>query len=678
MSGVAGILNFDASRPSPDAVIAMTRVLAHRGPDDWGVRIDGPCGLGHRRLAIIDKSNAGAQPMGSADGRMWITFDGRIYNYLELKAELTELGFEFRSKSDTEVVLHAYRAWGRSAFERFNGMWALGLWDADRAELVLSRDRFGIKPLCLHKGTTRLLFASEVKALIAVEPRLASIDRGRLASFLTQPVLGPVPATFFEGVESVEPASIVTIDAQGELRRDRYWTFRPPTRRPQVDAEEAAGRVRELVVDAVKLRFRAHVPVGTCLTGGLDSSVIAGVASKILGESPATFSALHPDPKYDERPFVDIMLGELDLSSHEVSPSGDDFIDVVRSSIYHHEQPSVSPDGYALWHVAQAASGEVGVLLDGHGADEVFGGHQSYLLSYYQSLLGLAARGDVSAVARVLSARAEIEALIGEDPLRTIFQGGVDRTRAKYWSPLRNFAIRGLRARLDPQSGLRDALRVVRRAVEKPTIPAVNLLSAELLKRFGGPATERPVVTGDPFVDHMWDSLVRTIIPAALHSLDRNATAHGVEIRTPYLDHRLVEYVYQLPSWLKIDGSRMKAVLRDSMVGILPESIRDRRSDQKGYHTPISEWIRERHTEWARDLVLSERTRQRELTDQDGVERLMREHLDQQADHGLRLFGLMTLELFLRRYVDGGFVPDAAPVGAAREDPRDSTRSFVS
>lgn len=653
----------------------MSRTLAHRGPDGDGHVLLGPCGLAHRRLAIIDVSTAGRQPMSYADGRLWLTYNGEVYNYIELRRELEALGFGFRSESDSEVILAAYRAFGKRAFERFNGMWGLAIYDSVERKLLLSRDRMGVKPLYYHKNGQRLLFASEVKALLAAEPRLAILDEEAAARFFLRSTMSYNRRTFFRDIHAVDPGTTIEIAADGSMACSRYWHFVPPAperlgRNLAVRRAEAAERVREVLVDSVRLRFRSDVPVGTCLSGGLDSSSIVAIAGRRLGKAPETFSVLYDHPEFSETEYVRIMQKELGLSAFETQPNGNDFPEVIERATYFQDGPTVATGIYSQWHVMKIASPRVKVLLDGQGGDELFGGYFSYFQAYMQSLVDRARRGAVHLVPKILRANREIRAISGMDPLGAIRDGQRRLVMGRYVNPGRRRLILAARAAAG-EGALREVVRRAKRCLTPPPVAASpgsnwpaphEVLQPSLRDRIASEATEwqTPTVTGDRFIDEMWDSLVRTSIPGLLHYEDRDSMAFSIEARTPFLDYRLIELAFQQPPELKIDGALTKVVLRDAMRGILPERVRTRR-DKKGYPTPFVHWSRDVHRAWLRELLLSGRCLSRGFFDPVTLEGVLTAHLDGHREYSTFVYQLITFELFCRRFIDGSFQPDRPP-----------------
>jgi asparagine synthase (glutamine-hydrolysing) len=355
----------------------MADTLVHRGPDGFGTHVDGAIGLASRRLAIVDLSKASDQPMGLPERDLWLTFNGEIHNYLELRRELESVGHRFRSSGDTEVVLAAYAQWGQSSLERLNGMWAIALWDGAREELVLARDRFGIKPLCYSARGRRIAFASEPKAILALDPGESRPDTAEVERFLAGAFPDRGPSTFFATIRNVPPATSIVFSRHGAVER-RYWSFMPRERGPRpTDPEE----FRELLTDAVALRTRSDAPLGVCLSGGLDSSAIVS----LLPEASAPvhcFSTRYEDPVYDESRYARLMAERHGLVMHWVRPEASDLLETIRSLVWHHDAPVPIRGRLAHWFVMREAARSVKVVLEGHGSDELLGGYGRDAIPY--------------------------------------------------------------------------------------------------------------------------------------------------------------------------------------------------------------------------------------------------------------------------------------------------------
>lgn len=644
--------------------------------------------------------------MPSPDQRYWLTYNGEIYNYVELKAELESAGHHFHTASDSEVILEAFRAWGRAAFERFNGMWALAIWDSLAGELTLSRDRLGVKPLFLHRNGKRLMFSSEVKAILAAEPSLARLDLASMAEFTEYPIVASGRPTYFEGIERFPPATFMTVALDGKTQERKYWDFVPPPEPLDVTLEEAATKLLDLLSDSVRLRFRSDVPVGTCLSGGLDSSSIVAIAQQRLGKAPESFSAIYDAPGFEEGEFIELMVERLGLTAHRVRPDARDLAEVMERCSYYQEEPTAGPGLYSQWHVMRIANERVKVLLDGQGSDEIFGGYFPYYDTFVDALIHRAKRMDVRALRELATAGPKIRSLTGKDPVaerarrianralgmqagfRVGLRQSIQYGARRRWRSARDQAIRTTRGWVEDSPFLHDVGRVIRRALtsDPPPPPSARtsspqkppLVASQLTEQARPGLRERkrtPKVTGDPFVDLLWDQTTRTSIPGLLHYEDRNSMAFSIEARVPFLDYRIVEYGFQLPMSLKMTSSMTKVVLRESMRGILPEPVRERR-DKKGYPTPFSLWLRQPfHHDWARELLLSARTVGRGFWNAGYVEGLWRKHLDGTADYSWTLWQMISAELFVRRFIDGEFRAEAPPARAVKEPHPPQARS---
>ena len=571
MCGIAGIVS-----PEERALAAigpMTAAQAHRGPDGEGFALAeagggvrfaptaealgearGHAVFGHRRLAILDLSDAGQQPMRSDDGRYWITYNGEVYNYLELRRELEALGIVFRTQTDTEVVLEAYRQWGTGCFSRFNGMWALGIWDSAQDELMLARDRFGIKPLHYTSHGGALYFASEIKGLLAVAGLPRRLNRRIGADFLRWGMVNHSNETFFAGIEAFPPAHFARISRQAPTQWSpaRYWT--PPgddeLARAPLSMADAETAFRTLFLSAVTLRLRSDVPVGSCLSGGLDSSaIVCAAAQHKSAHGMKTFTSAARDPKYDERRWSDMVVSQCKVEPHYVFPDGPALERDLRHLIDAQEEPFPSASIYAQYLLMQAARGaRVPVLLDGQGADEILCGYRKYIIFNLQ---------EQARARRPLSLLADLGwwALHGDRGLLRLAEG------LRYlpaWFPRDN---------VDPLG-----------AALKPAFQADWVASRLAM-------TENPVSSY-----RQLDDLQRYSVPSLLRYEDRNSMAWSVESRVPFLDYRLVEFMLKLPTRLKVHHSQTKAVLRRALRGLVPDAILDRR-DKMGFVTAQHEWM---------------------------------------------------------------------------------------
>ena len=555
----------------------MLDCLAHRGPDGAGQVIrDARVGLGHRRLAVIDLSDDAAQPMRSASG-CEVILNGEIYNYIELRAELASNGAVFRTSSDTEVLLAAYERWGRDCLGRLNGMFAFALYDPSRRSLLIARDRFGEKPLYYHRtaGGT-FLFASEIKALLAYPGVTAEVERRSVYDFLRHKRAEVEPATFFQGVLALRPGHYLEMSVdEGDEVTAPYWRLTAAAEDPR-PAHELVAAYRTLLEDSIAIRLRSDVPVGSSLSGGIDSSAVVGYLA--LGRRAArqhTFSARFPGWPLDEGRYIADVNALTRAQSHQVSPVPDP-ADLERV-VWHQDQPFGSLSIYAQWSVMRLAQQEgITVLLDGQGADETVAGYHSYFAALFRYLFRT---GRWLALARETKGFAAVH--------------GAARLRA-----LAFYAI--------PESGA-NLLRTLRRGEGIP---------ASFARAQSAIAADRDAPDGfRTDLDQMLAStLTRTMLPALLRYADRNSMAFGREVRLPYLDHRLVELAFTLPWEMKLHRGRTKRVLREAMRDYLPDSVRGRH-DKIGYAPPQAAWLRGPLCQWADDLLASRRFAEREWAD---------------------------------------------------------------
>lgn len=522
----------------------MTRAQVHRGPDDLGFLETASASLGFRRLSIIDLAH-GNQPMSTDDGLVHLVYNGEVYNFRELRAELEPLGHRFRTTSDSEVVLHAYAEWGTDCFTRFNGMWGVALLDQRAAapQLVLARDHFGIKPLYYARSGDRVLFASEIKAILedATFPR--RIDDQRMYEYLAYGLFDHTEATFFEGVRNVPAGTFAVVDAHG-VRVQRYWE-------PVLaeDGSDDPAAFRALFERSVERRLVADVPVGVCLSGGLDSSSICAVMARqleahvpdaaSLGDRLKTFSAVFPGDPIDESRYIDSVVATTGAFNARVEPSSRDFVREMEPWIRHVEEPMVSSAPFAMWMVMRLARQHVKVVLDGQGGDELLAGYDHYGYVYLRELLR---------------------------------KGRLPTFVREAWR-LRDVVVPLIRRRLGER----------RRRVDVQA-----LLDPAFVRGRPRPRDER---VQDDLKLRLLQDFATYSLPPLLRYEDRSSMAHSLEARLPFLDQELVEAVLRLPSRAIIANGWNRRVLREGLRDILPDAIYRRRK-KIGFTTPEFRWFR--------------------------------------------------------------------------------------
>jgi asparagine synthase (glutamine-hydrolysing) len=562
-------------------VIEMRDSIAHRGPDDAGVwqSPSAIATLGSRRLAILDLSPSGHQPMVEAESGLAITFNGEIYNYLELADELSSLGFRFRSRTDTEVLLKAYEAWREECLPRLNGMFAFAIWDERKQELFAARDRFGEKPFYYYQDPAGELFAfgSEIKALLAGRFAPARFDRAGVYSFLHNDGLDSGSGTMFENIYSLPAAHALHFSPRTRrLKIWRYWDLNPQHRFRYASDGEYAERFFEVMSDSVRVRLRSDVPVGSSLSGGLDSSTIVGLVARArpMG-GQQTFSARFHDPAFDEGNYISEMVSWSGVENHSVYPDSQKLPSEIEKLTWHQDAPFCSSSIYAQWCVMRLArENGVTVLLDGQGGDEVLAGYHSYFGGYFLDLL------KQRKFAAGFDALRQYVGTHGRTSLPLIFLNLLPSAN-RLW-------VKGF---LRPRGVSKAFAHSERGAPRPPSVPFQSSLHQS-----------------------MYDTLTRTSLPALLRYADRNSMAFSREVRLPFLDHRLVEYLFAIPPDQKIHTATTKILLRSAMRGIIPEGIRNRK-DKIGFAPPESVWLQGPLREWAEDTFSSAQFREREWLD---------------------------------------------------------------
>lgn len=648
MCGIAGIVAPAGSGFAPALVEPMTQALAHRGPDDfgfasfaaedgraaaWAAERQGPqaparVALGNRRLKILDLSPAGHQPMSDPSGRWWVAYNGEVYNYLELRAELESAGHRFRSGCDTEVILAAYAEWGRDCFARFNGMWAIALYDSRERTLVLCRDRFGVKPLYVHRTQAGgVVFGSEAKAVLAHPDVPRAPDLHTVYNYAARHyrwVDGHRP-TFFAGLEQLPAGHLWTVAPDGSIDERAYWSLDPSRLDDGLSDEQALEGFRELFEDSVRVRLRADVPVATLLSGGLDSSSVTVMAARLSDQPVTTFSARFEEEGFDEGPYIDATVAAAGADGRMIHPRAGELLETLDTMLAFNDEPICTATWYAHWLIMeQVADRGFPVILNGHVGDELFAGYWDH----YMYRLADLERSDPGAFA------AEMEA----------WRANHGRSEQEYPRTLAR-----IEALERGEQGPADSLTLYDAAVTADVRAAASV-------------PERP----DPFdrdilTSRLYQELRYETVPATLRPEDRNSMAFSIESRSPFLDYRLVEYAFALPSRFKVRGGLGKWAIREGMKGILPDVVRNRR-DKQGLVAPTERWFRGDNRETVREVLASPELGGRGLLDQREVLRCFDEHVAGHANHYLQIWQWLNLELWMRKAFDDAA---AAPAAAA-------------
>jgi asparagine synthase (glutamine-hydrolysing) len=643
---MCGIAGFMLARPGlghadiEARLWAMIGTLRHRGPDDEGVWTDGLGALAHARLSIIDLSPAGHQPIAGAGGEVWLTYNGEIYNFNELRDELAAIGYVFRSRTDSEVIANGWHAWGPRLFGRLRGMFALGLWDRRSRRLILARDRVGKKPLYYAPPQTTngeaFLFGSEIKALLAWPglpriPDLAAIDH-----YLTLQYV-PAPETAFAGLKRLPPAHYLVIgaDAQGRWEEPelvRYWELPGPEALPKSAraAPDLGGLQQELVAhleEAVRLRMIADVPLGAFLSGGVDSSAVVAMMARAGGGPVKTFSIGFPEKEYDETRYARL-VAERYGTEHEEFIVEPDAAQILPRLVWHYGEPFADPSAIPTYYVSQMARRSVTVALNGDGGDEAFLGYPRYRAMHHLDRLDRMPRAGRLALARLCAlAPPAIARRLRLPQIGDILNAPIEEPERRYAGAIAFFGDS------DKRAGYGEAMR------GELAHSALDLL-APYFARAGS------LVAGANWADF------HTYLPDDLMvKVDVASMAHGLETRSPLLDHVLLEWAARIPSEVKMAGGRTKALFKRAMAPYLPAQILRRK--KMGFGCPIDQWLRRELKGLAYDTLLAPRARERGLMRPDYVERLLDEHCAHRANHHTRLWALLMLELWFRTWIDG-------------------------
>ena len=617
----------------------MRESLVHRGPDDAGLWVrDGGApfvGLAHRRLSIIDLSESARQPMFYGNGNLAVVFNGEIYNYIELRKELEGLGCFFVTRSDTEVLLAAYDRWGEACLERLNGMFAFALWDERRQSLFAARDRFGKKPFFYYHRDGRFYFASEMKALFRVPGIPCRPDTDALDRYVQAFRLETGEETLFEGIRRLKPSEALLLTDTGRVKRWRYWQLEETSPARVVRLEEAEEEFRALFSDSVGIRLRADVPLGSSLSGGLDSSAIVCTLAEQLGAHDnhglKTFSARFPDDAVvDEGEYIDALVRKAGVDAHRVTPSPEGLKGMIRQMHYYQEEPFLSSSIFAQWEVMRLARKEqVTILLDGQGGDEILAGYIPYVQTYFLDLF--------------LSMR--WYALMREV---IPFLAMQRRAVRSYKDASQRFYV------LTPLG--------LARAVLGPYVQKLKGAEGPLPARAEGPRFR------DRLTEQLYRDLTEISIPLLLRYADRNAMAFSREVRNPFLDHRLVEYLFSLPSGLKIRHGWNKFLLRHAMRGMLPEKIR-KRFDKVGYVTPECRWLRGPIREWAQGILFGDALRSLKGYPEKRVKIDWEEHQRGTQDNRWKIWPWISLAVWLGMVRDGVFEKGGIEPPAGQDGP---------
>jgi asparagine synthase (glutamine-hydrolysing) len=628
MCGIAGKYHFNPTLPiDTERLTAMTTAVAHRGPDADGFYVGPGIGLGHRRLSIIDLST-GDQPLSNEDRTIWVVFNGEIYNFAEVRAELVAHGHTFRTNSDTEVIVHAYEQWGEGSVERFRGMFAYALWDEPRRRLVLVRDRLGVKPLHYAVTPSGVTFGSEIKSLLEdpVVPRDWSPEA--LDAYLTLQYV-PCPQTIYRGIWKLPPAHLLVAE-NGRVAVHRYWDLNFTGDGDPSREDEYLDRLDALVTESVGLRLVSDVPLGAFLSGGIDSSAVVAAMVETSAGRVVTTSVGFNEQAFNELEYARTVARHLGVEQHEkiVKPGNNTIVDLLPKLAWHLDEPFADSSAVPTYYVSQAAREHVTVALSGDGGDELWAGYARHRVERWEA----SARQWLGSGARFAGRLAHRLPLgvKGARSLQHLALSPADACARKHAYGLFESDARGALYSSDFAAEVRDADPFIgfRLAYESCASP-------------------------DPLDRALYVDVKTYLVDDIMTKVDKMSMAVSLESREPLLDHKLLEFAATVPAALKLKNGRSKYLLRRLLERRIPKSIVDR--PKHGFEAPTGEWLRGPLAPMVDDLLLDGRLRSRGIFDHREVARLWREHRDNRRpahDHRHRLWSLVMLELWFRQFVD--------------------------
>lgn len=627
MCGIAGRINYRTGAPvRAEGMAGMCHLTRHRGPDAQGVWTDGHVGLGHRRLAVIDLSEAAGQPFHSVDRQLTIVFNGEIYNFEAIRRELEKRGCAFATHSDTEVILQAYRVFGTGCLTHFRGMFAFAIWDHQAQRLFAARDRVGKKPLYYREDADGFAFASEPKAFLAETSFRAEPDAAALGDYLSFQYV-PAPASAFRGLKRLPPGHYLILE-NGRLQIERYWRLRFAPKLSMTN-EEAEAEVLERLREAVRLRLISDVPLGAFLSGGVDSSLIVALMAEVGSGPVNTFSIGFEEPEYNELPFAKRVAEHLGTRHHElvVRP---DAVGILPRLVWHYNEPYADSSAVPTFYVAEMARKHVTVALNGDGGDEAFAGYDRYAASLVASRID-----HLPPAVRRTSARAA-----------RVLRGGPPRS-------LRNRLVRFAEAAADSRER-----RYARWMFHFDQAQKQELCTPEFLAASGARDSTDALAAAfaeseaTSFLDTLQDVDIRTYLPDdLLVKVDIATMAFGLESRSPLLDHEVLECAVRLPESYRLQGLQKKRLLRQIARRYVPADVIDR--PKAGFGVPIDRWFRNELRDLTHDVLLGSRMRERGYFHQPVIARYVAEHEQGLRNWHYQLWNLLMFELWHRMFIDG-------------------------
>ena len=629
MCGIAGFISkSELMKTSQNLVKIMTDKIEHRGPDAEGQWSDSKVALGHRRLSIIDLDESSNQPMFSQDGNYVITYNGEIYNYLEIKGELEQAGVKFKTGSDTEVIIEAYKKYGVEALKKFNGMWAFALYDIINKKVIFSRDRFGIKPLYTINNDKVFAFASEIKAITAAFPEAIIVNVNSVYGYLSGTKNEDTDEqTFYKDVQVFPPSTYMIYDlSTHKTIYGKYWEVNEEEfkRKWIYSKSSPLHTFKDLFEDAVRLRLRADVPVGACLSGGLDSSAIVGCICKNTGNKIHTFSSIYTDKECNEEYYIRKVNEMWNTIPHFIKPDDNEskILECIEDITYHHDQPSGGASIYSQYMVMKGVKGNVKVVLDGQGADELFAGYIPYYSYYFLDLIRqntlLAKLKAIKTLTVIKKHRPEIIGAISTDVVVNL----VGINNSFYF-----------------QKKQTDNRLTVQRTV-KP-------FTEEFLKKINDSNKICEINCSSRLNTRLCNDVITRSIPSLLHNEDGNSMAFSIESRVPFLDYRIVEFAIALDGKYKIKNQWTKWIIRKACSEYLPKEV-SRRKDKMGFPAAFARWLRTGSSkEELKNIIYA--FGERNIVPKESIDAIYRAHIEEKGDFEQILFRYLSMEIWLRR-----------------------------
>jgi asparagine synthase (glutamine-hydrolysing) len=627
MCGITGIMQFRGARVEPETLRQMCAAMFHRGPDDEGIYTAGSVGLGVRRLSIVDLAT-GHQPLSNEDGTVWIVFNGEIYNHAALRKDLEAKGHQYRTHSDTETIVHLYEEYGQDCVHHLRGMFAFAIWDVRRQRLFIARDRLGIKPLYYQLTSQQMVFGSEIKVILACPGTSPQLDRAVLPEYLAFGYLSS-GQTFYNGIRKLMPGHWMEVDPSGQVRIQRYWDL-PLTQSEQPHPESYYIQTyREMLEQAVSSHLMSDVPLGVFLSGGVDSSAVAALMTKIRRAPVETFSVGYAEDAYSELSYARAVAKHLNSFHREVLVSRQDFFESLPHLIWHEDEPIVWPSSVPLYFVAQLAHERVKVVLTGEGADETLAGYTRYAFTLKNSAWDRIYRRMIPSTARdairgSIANSTWINATLRRKLSHTFLARNGGSWASFYFD---NFFSAFSES---DQAGL-----LTSNVIEECASGAAYQNVLEYWEHSSGEMLQRLLYTD-----------TKTYLVELLMKQDNMSMAASIESRVPFLDHPLVEFAVNIPQNLQLGGFTGKRIFKKAVEDLLPHSILHR--PKLGFPTPWSRWLAGPQLDVIRKLLLEPRSMERQMFQRSAVERLFEEHRSGHRDHSDRIWRLLNLELWHR------------------------------